>query len=548
MNVSLRNFISKVTKICLLIFFLSFISKDISAQFKISGDASKSSANCYELTPDQQNKNGSVISRNKINVAEDFTISVYMNFGRDNFITSGADGIAFVMMTDTIIPPSFNGGGLGYEGLTPSLVVEFDTYQNDPNNDPSFDHIALIRNGSPNHNSGTIAGPTSLGGGNIEDNDDHDVVFSWKAATQEFTVYFDCNKVLGYVGPITGPFFGGAKEVYWGFTASTGSARNEQSFCFKSSSWIDILKDVTYCDSSDVTLDGGSGAISYKWTPAQGLSNPFIAKPIAKVKQTTTFVLEKTDACGNTTFDSMRVFIVPNTIDLDLGADTSICAGAPLTLSVQQTGATYYWNTGETSRSIIVDEGATYEVEVDDGNCKKKDAIKISEIPLPVISVSADTVICSKTSAILIATSSAEQITWSDGTIGNNIVVTSEGTYTASAENQCGITEDEVIVTVKNCDDYYVPNIFSPNHDGINDYFGPTTSDAIQSILRLAIYDRWGALMYEVNNIGSQEEERMWDGTYRGQPVSPGVYVYMIKLKLVSGKEILLKGSVSVVN
>lgn len=539
----MKNFFSIV---CFLWMILT--SFQSFGQFKISGDASKTSANCYELTPDQQNKNGSVISREKIDVSKDFTISVSMNFGRENFITSGADGIAFVMMTDTIIPPTFNGGGLGYEGIQPSLIVEFDTYQNDPNNDPGFDHIALIRNGSPNHNSGTIAGPTSLNGGNIEDSDDHDVVFSWKAATQEFTVYFDCSKVLGYVGPITGPFFGGAKEVYWGFTASTGSARNEQSFCFKSSSWTDVLKDVTYCDSSNVTLDGGSGGISYKWSPTEGLSNPFVPKPTVKVNQNTTYILEKTDACGRTTFDSMRVFIVPNTIDLELGPDTSICSGQELTLSVQQTGASYSWSTGESTRSIIIDAAATYEVVVDDGNCKKTDVITIGELPLPVISAGADTVICSRATAILTATATTEQITWSDGTSGRSIVVNEEGVYTATAENQCGTSEDEVFVSVKNCDDYFVPNIFSPNHDGINDYFGPTPSDAIQSVVRLSIYDRWGSQMFEVNNINAADEEKMWDGTYRGQPVSPGVYVYLIKLKLVSGKEILLKGSVTLVN
>ena len=84
------------------------------------------------------------------------------------------------------------------------------------------------------------------------------------------------------------------------------------------------MKDETYCDSSLVTLNGGAGAISYKWTPSNGLSNPFIAKPTVFVKENTTFLLEKLDACGNATFDSMRVFIVPNTITLELGADTSL--------------------------------------------------------------------------------------------------------------------------------------------------------------------------------------------------------------------------------
>mgnify|MGYP006360778479 FL=1 len=94
-----------------------------TAQFKVSGDASQTSAQCFELTPDQQFKQGSVLSRQKLDVQKDFTIAVTMNFGRQNFTTSGADGIAFIMMTDTFIPVTGNGGGIGYEGTPESLVV-----------------------------------------------------------------------------------------------------------------------------------------------------------------------------------------------------------------------------------------------------------------------------------------------------------------------------------------------------------------------------------------------------------------------------------------
>ncbi|MCB0604148.1 MAG: hypothetical protein KDC25_04705, partial [Saprospiraceae bacterium] len=125
---------------------------------KVTGSASQLSSTCYELTPDSKNQEGNIMSRQKIDLKKDFTIAVTMNFGRENFITSGADGIAFILATDTIIPVSGLGGGLGYIGVTPSLVVEFDTYQNVPYNDPAEDHVALIRNGSPNHASNTISG------------------------------------------------------------------------------------------------------------------------------------------------------------------------------------------------------------------------------------------------------------------------------------------------------------------------------------------------------------------------------------------------------
>ena len=161
--------------------------------------------------------------------------------------------------------------------------------------------------------------------------------------------------------------------------------------------------------------------------------------------------------------------------------------------------------------------------------------------------MSADTIICNNSKAILTAVASVDDITWSNGDTGPSIIVEDEGTYTASVANQCGISEDEVTVSLKNCDDYFVPNIFSPNYDGINDYFGPTRSEAIQNIERLAIYNRWGALVFEALNISADEEEKMWDGTFRGQEANPDTYVYLIKLKLVSGKVVVVKGSVNLV-
>ncbi|MBK7740661.1 MAG: gliding motility-associated C-terminal domain-containing protein [Saprospiraceae bacterium] len=529
----------------IFLFVLSFFA--LNAQFKIAGNASKVSEQCYDLTPDAKSQEGYILSRQKINLREDFTISVTMNFGRQNNTTSGADGIAFVMMTDTVISSSGLGGGIGYLGTSPSLIVEFDTYQNSNYNDPADDHVALIRNGNPDHASNnTISGPFSLGS-NIEDLNNHNVVFSWKADIQEFTVYFDCIKVLGYVGPIAGPFLGGETSAYWGFTASTGNAYNRQTVCFNTPTYVDELQDLIYCDPATVQLDGGPNGLSYKWTPESGLSNPYIARPTVTVNETTTFYLEKISTCGKITLDSMQVEIIPNTIQLDLGADTSICIGNSLQLSVQEEGANYHWTTGDTTQTITVDQGGIYSVEVDNGICKKQDSMSVSVILLPSITTSPDTIICRNTSAVLSASSNDSILTWSDGSTGTTITVNEEGSYTVSASNLCGQTEKTILVSVKNCEEFFIPNVFSPNHDGINDYFGPTPSEAIQLIERLAIFDRWGALLYEANNITANQETSMWDGTFRGRDMNPGVYAYLIQLKMSDGKVRILKGSVTLV-
>jgi len=91
--------------------------------------------------------------------------------------------------------------------------------------------------------------------------------------------------------------------------------------------------------------------------------------------------------------------------------------------------------------------------------------------------------------------------------------------------------------------DFSAPNAFSPNGDGHNDYF---TLEGWKSCLvefEVRIYDRWGEKVYD-----SKDILQGWDGTYRGKPLDPAVFVYYISAKLVSsGQEITKKGNVSLI-
>ncbi len=67
----------------------------------------------------------------------------------------------------------------------------------------------------------------------------------------------------------------------------------------------------------------------------------------------------------------------------------------------------------------------------------------------------------------------------------------------------------------------FVPNAFSPNNDGLNDYFKPITAGLSAYIFE--IYDRWGTLVYT-----DTPESKGWDGTFRGEPAPLGAYVYRL--------------------
>jgi gliding motility-associated-like protein len=74
-------------------------------------------------------------------------------------------------------------------------------------------------------------------------------------------------------------------------------------------------------------------------------------------------------------------------------------------------------------------------------------------------------------------------------------------------------------------EEIYVPNIFTPNGDGINDVFRPVTGSSSIQFESLQIFDRWGNLIHE------SREELEWNGRYNGKMLNDGVFIYLIRYK-----------------
>jgi gliding motility-associated-like protein len=86
----------------------------------------------------------------------------------------------------------------------------------------------------------------------------------------------------------------------------------------------------------------------------------------------------------------------------------------------------------------------------------------------------------------------------------------------------------------------YVPNAFSPNGDGINDLFQVFTTGV--KVFNLKVFDRWGELVYESDNLGSG-----WNGKYKGTLMEPGVYVYLVNVTFLDFTTKAVKGSLMLV-
>ena len=181
--------------------------------------------NWYALTPNEYWQSGVVWYDTYILLTYDFDMTFEIYVGdRDE----GADGVAFVMQPNGIIFEGNLGEGIGYKGISPSIAVEYDTWQND---DPWYDHIAVQKNGDV-YSSGTVSGPVEASSTsyNIEDGYWHSTRITWEAASQTLTVYFDGNLRLIYSYDIVADPFNGNPLVYWGISGGTGAEKNLQQF------------------------------------------------------------------------------------------------------------------------------------------------------------------------------------------------------------------------------------------------------------------------------------------------------------------------------
>jgi hypothetical protein len=135
-----------------------FIATDACSQaYFLNGNAASLGGNCYEVTPASNWQTGAIWYANQIDLTQSFDIQFELSFTNND---NGADGIVFVLQTVGNTAMGSAGGGMGFSGFDPSFGIQFDIHPNnaqvDPANDlldPSYDHIAYMRDGSVNHSS-----------------------------------------------------------------------------------------------------------------------------------------------------------------------------------------------------------------------------------------------------------------------------------------------------------------------------------------------------------------------------------------------------------
>lgn len=122
----------------------------------------------------------------------------------------------------------------------------------------------------------------------------------------------------------------------------------------------------------------------------------------------------------------------------------------------------------------------------------------------------------------------------------------SGGLFTITVKDQFGC-EYTASVFIKVKQHFYVPNVFSPNGDNINDYFNLISDSSVERIDVLNIFDRWGDLLYEYHDFAPNGFQGAWDGNVNGQKALPGVYIYLFQFKDKAGDLHHLSGDLSLI-
>lgn len=317
--------------------------------------------------------------------------------------------------------------------------------------------------------------------------------------------------------------------------------------------------DPLICRGSALSIQASGGSV-YVWSPAYGLSNDGIAEPSAFPLVTTNYSVQVIDDYGCKDSAQLKVEVVqPGSIRLN--PDTAICAGNPVPLRASGE-ETYQWidytdglnNTQISDPVALPPATAVYTVTGTDGHHCFTDTvnIRIRVMPLPEVNAGQDVEIWAGETTVLNGTGSSDvqQWTWlpqkylSCADCPAPVCTALASTnYVLRVKNQDGCMASDTVAIKIDCAAAHVsvPNVFTPNQDGRNDVF---MIKGISLIKHLAIFDRWGEIVFERKNFIAGDRSACWNGTFNGMDVPSGSYVYFVEMECPSGGLFTRKGSV----
>lgn len=289
---------------------------------------------------------------------------------------------------------------------------------------------------------------------------------------------------------------------------------------------------------------GGAGPYDFYWTSEAGTFSDSLLIDVPPGYYVLT--IEDRICCDTTiVIDATAASLL--TVVINSETDTA-CYGEIVQLSsVSPPFTTPIWNTGdaglETEVTVLSDTVITAEVV--SGNCLLRDSFHLYAWPELVVEAGPDTTVPYGQTIQLFATGGAVY-QWSGGELSciacpdpqTMIFEDTEFTVAITDANGCSAV-DTISIRVSDIR-IYIPNVFSPNGDGINDQFQVFAPELAR--FRMRIFSRWGDLVF-----GTEDQHFQWDGNLKEAMLPAGVYTYHIVADTYSGETIERVGDLTLV-
>jgi gliding motility-associated-like protein len=306
------------------------------------------------------------------------------------------------------------------------------------------------------------------------------------------------------------------------------------------------------CSGSQVSTNNTSTGlgITYLWSMGDGTtySSQNVTHTYTQANSGfITITLTVTDQFGCPDIETKTIWIDGEPV-LKLSSDRTVaCVGdlVQFTNTLSANTKTFEYNMGD--GRILTNENnpaysyvkpGVYTVMLSGTYAKcspKSDTKEITIDPYPELDLGSPEIICPGRDKVVLTDKYNVGLPisylWSTGQTGNSITVASPGSVTLIASiGTCSTTVVKEILGDIDC--IYQPNVFTPNGDGINDYFKPyfINLNDITSY-EMVIFNRWGQQVYNCVN----KNEKGWDGTYVGKKCDVDTYIYVLTMELRDG-------------
>jgi gliding motility-associated-like protein len=327
---------------------------------------------------------------------------------------------------------------------------------------------------------------------------------------------------------------------------------------------ITSISDKLICKGEEIELNLEGNPVKVEWFPKNTLSAYNTQIVTAKPDTSTRYIIKAYNYPQCPVYDTVNV-TVKTLLNARAFPDTNICIGDTVQLhalaeNTSLNTSKITWVSSPTLSDIhsldpnaYPKSNATYYAIVENGKCQmQKLPVTINVKPLPTVKAGVDHIII-KGQEVEVDASSPNTVNyvWSPdyklsctncATPMASPEVDTFYNVTAVTEYGCKATDRLRIRVIEDCAGkmVYVPNTFTPNGDGQNDVlkvFGP----GVASVKEVRIFNRWGQLVFETNNPSNIG----WDGTYKGQELNPGVFVYYMDVECINGERTIKKGDIT---